>query len=239
MRYANCCSDVSIVTIDGPSSSGKGTVARIVAKQIGLHHLDSGVLYRLIAWLFDQHGLDFNDDRVLSDVIDQQGLLRLLTMEGNTVVFAHQDITAEVRSETIGNLASQFAASAKFRSSILELQRGFAVKPGLVADGRDMGSIVFPYACCKVFLTAAQEVRAARRFAELKNLQLLDKSATMADTLLSISKRDTQDTERQVAPLKYDDSYLFIDSSDLDIEAVVKIVIDYYYERHLRADVVC
>jgi len=214
-----------IVTIDGPSGSGKGTISRAVAKRVGWHLLDSGALYRLVALAGMRAGLTPEDREaharlaatmdVAFGVDDQNG--ERVTLDG-------QDVTAEIRSETAGQGASRVAAWPEVRTALLERQRAFAQPPGLVADGRDMGTVVFPQADLKIYLTASPEERAQRRYKQLK-----DKGSGVSLAALSreITERDRRDSTRTVAPLKPAPDARVIDSTGLSIEAVVNRVLEW------------
>lgn len=210
---------VPIITVDGPSGSGKGTVSRILAKRLGWHLLDSGALYRLVALA----GLlrEFTPDDETGhaalagglDVrfeVDAEGAERVL-LEG-------RDFTRELRAETTGNAASRVAAMPAVRQALLERQRAFAVPPGLVADGRDMGTVVFPDAPLKVYLTASAEERALRRYKQLKEKGL---PANLAGLSQEILERDQRDSSRPVAPLRPAPDAVVIDSTGIAVEAVV------------------
>lgn len=210
---------VPIITVDGPSGSGKGTVSRILAKRLGWHLLDSGALYRLVALA----GLlrEFTPDDETGhaalagglDVrfeVDAEGAERVL-LEG-------RDFTRELRAETTGNAASRVAAMPAVRQALLERQRAFAVPPGLVADGRDMGTVVFPDAPLKVYLTASAEERALRRYKQLKEKGL---PANLAGLSQEILERDQRDSSRPVAPLRPAPDAVVIDSTGIAVDAVV------------------
>jgi cytidylate kinase len=212
-----------VVTIDGPSGSGKGTISRLIAAHAGWHLLDSGALYRLVALA--------GVNAVLSPD-DAEGHARLATFMdvefdvgpggGEVVRLAGSEVTAEIRSEKAGQGASRVAAWPPVRTALLERQRAFATPPGLVADGRDMGTVVFPGADLKVFLTASPEERALRRYKQLK-----DKGSDVSLPALSreITERDRRDSTRTVAPLKPAPDAEVIDSTGLSIEQVVERVI--------------
>lgn len=210
---------VPIITVDGPSGSGKGTVSRILAKRLGWHLLDSGALYRLVALA----GLlrEFTPDDETGhaalagglDVrfeVDAEGAERVL-LEG-------RDFTRELRAETTGNAASRVAAMPAVRQALLERQRAFAVRPGLVADGRDMGTVVFPDAPLKVYLTASAEERALRRYKQLKEKGL---PANLAGLSQEILERDQRDSSRPVAPLRPAPDAVVIDSTGIAVDEVV------------------
>ena len=214
----------SIVTIDGPSGSGKGTIARAVARHAGWHLLDSGALYRLVALagvLADLKPDDREGHARLASAmdvvfgIDPQGE-ELVTLNG-------RDVTSDIRSETAGQGASRVAAWPNVRMALLDRQRAFAAPPGLVADGRDMGTIVFPQADLKIFLTASPEERAQRRYKQLK-----DKGSGVSLAALSreITERDLRDSTRAVAPLKPAPDARVIDSTGLTIDEVVGHVLE-------------
>jgi cytidylate kinase len=221
---------VPIVTIDGPSSSGKGTISRLVANRVGWRLLDSGALYRLVALA----GLKRNVDP--DDVEEHVAIARGLKVEFGSVageghVFLDgQDVTRDIRTEQAGAGASRVAAWPAVRSALTDRQRAFAAAPGLVADGRDMGTVIFPGAPLKVFLTASAEERAQRR-----HKQLIDKgpAASLAALSREIAERDLRDSTRQVAPLKPAPDALILDSTGLSIEAVVERVLSLGRERGL------
>jgi cytidylate kinase len=219
-----------IVTIDGPSSSGKGTISRIVAARVGWHLLDSGALYRLVALGGILRGLDPDD------VEQHVSIARTMRVEfGGTggeerVLLNGQDVTRRIRTEEAGAGASRVAAWPAVRAALLDRQRAFARAPGLVADGRDMGTVIFPEARLKVFLTASAEERAKRR-----HNQLIEKgsAASLAALSREIAERDLRDSTRQVAPLRPAPDAQLLDSTGLSIDAVVERVISLGRERGL------
>ena len=220
-----------VVTIDGPSGSGKGTVSRAVARRVSWHLLDSGALYRLVALAGAAAGTPREDAARHAD------LARAMRVEfgwgpggEERVRLDGRDVSHEIRSETAGAGASRVAAWPQVRAALLERQRAFAQPPGLVADGRDMGTVVFPQADLKVFLTATPEERALRRYKQLK-----DKGSDVSLPALSreIAERDLRDQTRQVAPLRPAADALQIDSTGLDIEAVVARVLELGVVRRL------
>ena len=223
--------NVPIVTIDGPSSSGKGTISRIVAARVGWHLLDSGALYRLVALGGIQRGLDPDD------VEEHVAVARAMKVEfaaattgEERVVLDGRDVTRRIRNEEAGAGASRVAAWPAVRAALLDRQRAFVQPPGLVADGRDMGTVIFPGAPLKVFLTATAEERAQRR-----HKQLIGKgsAASLAALSREIAERDLRDSTRQVAPLKPAPDAHLLDSTGLSIEAVVERVISLGRERGL------
>jgi cytidylate kinase len=218
----------AVVAIDGPSGSGKGTIARRVAENLGWHLLDSGALYRLVALAARKRGIGLDDAEALSSLAsgldirfgsDDAGEEQIL-LEG-------KDVTSEVRTEECGAGASAVAALPEVRDALLGLQRGFRKTPGLVADGRDMGTHVFADAGLKVFLTASPEERAKRR-----HKQLNDKGIDVSLAALSrdIEERDRRDSERSVAPLKPAADARILDSSGKSIEDVTRMVLDWVSE---------
>jgi CMP/dCMP kinase len=224
-------SSCPVVTIDGPSGSGKGTVSRAVARRVSWHLLDSGALYRLVALAGAAAGAPREDAARHAD------LARAMRVEfgwgpggEERVRLDGRDVSHEIRSETAGAGASRVAAWPQVRAALLERQRAFAQPPGLVADGRDMGTVVFPQADLKVFLTATPEERALRRYKQLK-----DKGSDVSLPALSreIAERDLRDQTRQVAPLRPAADALQIDSTGLDIEAVVARVLELGVVRRL------
>jgi len=212
---------IKIITIDGPASSGKGTVARIIAKELGYNYLDSGAIYRVLALVANRNNFDENDIEEIIKLIPDINLQFI----NNKVLINEEDVTQIIREEKIGMLASKLGKNAKIRNALLQLQHSFAKSPGLVTDGRDMGSIVFPKALLKVFLTATPEMRAKRR---VKQLQLLGKYAKIEDILQGIIARDMQDSTRNVAPLAYDSSFKVLDNSSLSIEDTVIQILSWF-----------
>ena len=207
---------VPVVTIDGPSGSGKGTVGRAVARHAGWHHLDSGALYRLVA--FDGSERGFAPDDVKSHARTALELDVRFDPEGERVLLDGRDVSERLRSEEVGAGASRVAAWPEVRQALLARQRAFARAPGLVADGRDMGTVVFPGAELKIFLTASAAERANRRHKQLK-----DKGSDVSLPALSreIAERDARDSTRAVAPLKPAPDAHVIDSTALTVEEVV------------------
>jgi CMP/dCMP kinase len=214
-----------IVTIDGPSGSGKGTISRAVAKHTGWHLLDSGALYRLVALAGVLEGVAPDDQQGHARLAGRMDVVFGVDPEGGErVILAGRDVTGEIRSEEAGQGASRVAAWPVVRTALLERQRAFAVPPGLVADGRDMGTVVFPEAALKIFLTASPEERAQRRYKQLK-----DKGSGVSLAALSreITERDLRDSTRAVAPLRPASDARVIDSTGLSIEAVVARVLEW------------
>jgi CMP/dCMP kinase len=227
-------SPVPILTIDGPSGSGKGTISRIVAQRLGWHYLDSGALYRGVGVAAGWADLDLADPAALVRcAFDTQiGFEdRLSTGQGLgelRVIINGVDATDELRTETAGAAASAIAAVPEVRAALRDRQRAFRRPPGLVADGRDMGTVIFPDASYKVFLTASPEERAERRYKQLKEKGV---SVTLDDLLREILARDARDASRAVAPLRPAEDAVHIDTTGLGIDAVVERVLAIVPER--------
>lgn len=212
---------VPVITIDGPGGSGKGTAARLVASRLGWHLLDSGALYRLTAVAGRRARLDPAEPGQLPR-LEQLARELKARFDGEQVLLEGADVTAEVRAESTGDLASQWAAIPAIRRALLDLQQGFRQPPGLVADGRDMGTVIFPDATTKVFLTASAEERARRRHNQLKEKGV---SVTFDGLLREILSRDARDAQRAVAPLKPADDAVLLDTTGLSIDEVVDRVL--------------
>lgn len=210
-----------VVTIDGPTASGKGTVASRVAAELGFHLLDSGALYRLTALASERRGVAADDVEALAGIAAALDI----RFTGTEVVLDGHDVSHEIRAEAIGLRASAIAVHGPVRTALLARQRAFRTAPGLVADGRDMGTVIFPDARLKVFLTASVEARAARR---LKQLSEKGFSANMDDLLKDLRERDARDTARTVAPLKPAADAFLLDTSEMSIETAVGTVIGWY-----------
>jgi len=224
-------SEIPVIAIDGPSGSGKGTIARRVARSLDWHLLDSGALYRLVALTAAGTGQTDASEEVLAKLASDLEVRFEADDNGEERVWlGDSDVSTELRTEECGRLASYVAALPAVRDSLLGLQKGFRTAPGLVADGRDMGTTVFPDAMLKVFLTASAEERAKRRHKQLK-----DKGIDVSLPALSrdIEDRDRRDSERSVAPLRPADDARVLDSSNLNIEEVSRIVIDWAGEFEL------
>lgn len=211
---------VPVITIDGPSGSGKGTVAALLAAKLGWNFLDSGALYRLLAFAARNHGVDLTNEealKLLAAHLDVQfGASK--SGDGMHIVLEGEDVTQAIRNEQVGAGASQVAALPVVREALLQRQKAFREPPGLVADGRDMGTVVFPDAALKIFLTASAEERARRRYLQLKGK---GDDVNLASLLDEIRARDERDTGREVAPLKPADDAVQLDSTKLSIEEVL------------------
>ena len=208
---------VPVLTIDGPSGSGKGTLAAWMAAELGWHLLDSGALYRIVAAVAVRSGQDVDAEQTMCALAES---LNIAFPDGKVMVDG-LDLTDEIRTEDIGVMASRVAALPAVRSAILELQRSFVQTPGLVADGRDMGTVVFPDAGLKIFLDASAEARAQRRYNQLKNKGL---SVSLRGLLEQIEERDARDRQRATAPLKPATDAMLIDSTQMTIQEVCNTV---------------
>lgn len=203
---------VPVIAIDGPSGSGKGTIAQLLATELGWHFLDSGAMYRVLAYAAGQRGIPLDAAAALTELA--RNLPVTFSPNDSKISLDGIDIRDEIRMESAGNAASKVAAIPEVRVALLARQRAFRTAPGLVADGRDMGTIVFPDAPVKVFLTASAEERARRRYKQLIEKGL---DANLSDLVTAIAERDRRDAERPVAPLKPADDAEILDTSDLDI----------------------
>jgi cytidylate kinase len=220
----NTATGVPVLTIDGPSGSGKGTISRAVADTLGWHLLDSGALYRAVGYAASMAGIDLSDAAAVTRCAETTKItFRDLNDGGETrVIVNSHDATDEIRTETCGATASVIAAIATVRAALFEKQRSFRKAPGLVADGRDMGTVVFTDAAYKIFLTASAEERARRRYKQLKAKGL---SVTLASLLREIQARDERDATRKVAPLKPAAGALIVDTTAVAVEEVIARVL--------------
>ena len=214
---------VPVIAIDGPSASGKGTVAQLVSESLGFHYLDSGTLYRLVALAAIRTGVDLNDERALVNIARHLDV----SFTDRKIKLRTEDVTDLIRNEIYSNGASQVAAHSQLREALLERQRSFRKDPGLVTDGRDMCSVVFPDATLKIFLTASAEIRAQRRYK-----QLIEKGedVNITTVLKDIEERDDRDSSRSIAPLKQGIDSSFIDTTLLNITEVVNEILKKYSE---------
>ena len=212
---------IPLIAIDGPSASGKGTVAARVAQALGFHYLDSGALYRVVAFAATRAGIDLADGRRLAELASHLPA----RFEGESVIFEGADIAIAIRSEAASAGASRVAVLPDVRAALLERQRAYCQAPGLVAEGRDMGSVVFPQASLKVFLTASVEARAGRRYK-----QLIEKGlpANIAGLSKELADRDARDASRPVAPLKQCADAHLLDTTDLTVDQAVTQILQWW-----------
>ena len=215
--------NVPVVTIDGPSGSGKGTVAALLAREFDWHLLDSGALYRLTGLAATNHGVDFEDEASLEVLAEHLDVQFEPSEDGMKIVLEGEEVGAYLRTEEVGAMASKVAVLPGVRTALLKRQQNFAEAPGLIADGRDMGTVVFTEAPVKVYLTASAEERAKRR---QNQLQVKGIDANFDQLLADIMARDDRDTNRAVAPLKPADDAIVLDSTRLSIQEVFKKVVD-------------
>lgn len=221
-----------VISIDGPSGSGKGTVAALLAGKLGWKFLDSGALYRLLAFAARNHGVDLTNEealKVLAAHLDVQ-FDSAHDGHGMVIILEGEDVTESIRNEQVGAGASQVAALPAVREALLQRQKAFREMPGLVADGRDMGTVVFPDAPLKIFLTASAEERALRRYLQLK---ARGDDVNLASLLEEIRARDERDTQRAVAPLKPAVDAIQLDSTTLSIEQVLEQIMAEVAKRDL------
>ncbi|OEC35333.1 cytidylate kinase [Pseudomonas cuatrocienegasensis] len=221
-----------VITIDGPSGSGKGTIAGLLARQLGWNLLDSGALYRLLAFAASNHGVDLTNEeamKVLAAHLDVQ-FIAAADGKGQSIILEGEEVTDVIRNEQVGAGASQVASLPAVREALLQRQQAFQEMPGLVADGRDMGTVVFPEAPLKVFLTASAEERARRRYLQLKGK---GHDVNLASLLDEIRARDERDTQRAVAPLKPAADAILLDSTELSIEDVLERILSEVANRDL------
>lgn len=212
---------IPVICIDGPTASGKGTLASILAKELGYHLLDSGALYRITALAAQQQGLAIvvANEHAIAD------LIKTLDIEfvEDKVILNQIDVTAAIRTEEVGMNASTVSSFPQVRLALVDLQKSFQRQPGLIADGRDMGTVIFPHAALKIFLTAGAEQRAQRRFDQLTSKGV---SVDYGALLGTLKARDAQDSSRSVAPLKPAEDAILLDNSDLSIAQSVELVLD-------------
>lgn len=222
---------VPVITVDGPGGSGKGTISRLLAQKLGWHLLDSGVLYRLTAMAALRKGIKLDRESELAVLARDLDVLFTVDQEGEPRILLNgENVTLDVRSEACGESASKVAALQSVRDALLQRQRDFRTLPGLVADGRDMGTAIFPDAPLKIFLTASLQERALRRQEQLKTQGV---NANLSSLLRDLSERDARDARRAVSPLRPANDAVEIDSSELDIPAVLDRILKLAIERNI------
>jgi cytidylate kinase len=232
MMYAN----IPLITVDGPVGSGKGSLCVMLAKTLNFHLLDSGALYRVLALAVTRNNIDITNQSAIEKLALNLNIkfIEHVPAEPAAIILDNQDVSYLIRTEECGELASKVAGYKVVRDALMERQRAFLTEPGLIADGRDMGTIVFPNAQVKFFLTASQEVRAQRRFNQLKNQGL---NVDLLKILEEIKRRDERDTNRPLAPLKPADDAIIIDSSNMTIEQVSKYMLDTIHAKGFKSAV--
>lgn len=219
---------IPVIAIDGPTASGKGTVAQKVAEYFGFHYLDSGALYRLVGLASFKEGVALTDESTLSRIAKDLPVV----FQGDRIFLNKQDVTDDIRQEEMGKRASAVGAIKGVRTALVDRQRAFLQPPGLVADGRDMASVIFPDAVLKVFLTASVEARADRRY---KQLIAKGFSANIATLTQDLRERDERDTQRADAPLIVVPGARMLDTTQMTVEQAVNQVIDWYKELPARS----
>ena len=210
-----------VIAIDGPTASGKGTVASLVAQKLGFHYLDSGALYRLVALASEKEGIDVNNGPALGQLAENLQI----SFRGGQIFLGGEKVTQAIRTEANGLRASNIATQPSVRGALVGLQRSFRQKPGLVADGRDMASVIFPDASLKVFLTASASARAERRY---KQLIAKGISAKLEHLLQDLEERDARDSSRGASPLVLAKGAQVLETSNLSIDQAVQTVLDWY-----------
>ena len=212
---------IPVIAIDGPTASGKGTVAQRVARELGFHYLDSGALYRIVGLASQKQSIDLTDHDGLGEFT--RGLK--IVFDQDRVLLGDEDVSEAIRSEEMGRRASTVGAIPSVRHALLSLQKSFLLAPGLVADGRDMGSVIFPEAVLKVFLTAKVEIRAERRY---KQLIAKGISANIENLTRDLIERDQRDTQRTDAPLVQCEGALLLDTTDQSVDQATHQILEWY-----------
>ena len=221
---------IPVITIDGPSGAGKGTISKYIADKLGWHFLDSGAIYRVLALATIHHDIDPTDEDSVAPLASVLDVHFKSSQDGKEtrVILEGEDVTGSIRNEKVGAVASKVASLPRVREALLRRQRAFKEAPGLVADGRDMGTVVFPSAEVKIFLTASAEERAKRRYLQLKDS---DPTVKIEHLLADIQARDERDSNRSVSPLVAAEDALEIDSTTMNIDEVVDTVCRYMQEK--------
>lgn len=214
-----------VIAIDGPSASGKGTVAQRVADTLGFHYLDSGAIYRIVALAAQQSEISWQNAQALASLVQYLDI----RFQHDTIWLNGAEVSAEIRTENISSGASQVAVHPELRKALVRLQQNFLQIPGLVADGRDMATVIFPQADLKIYLTASVEIRAERRYKQLKEKGL---HANLADILKDLQERDTRDLQRQSAPLQQAEGAVLLTTDQMTIAQAVDFVLTEYRIRN-------
>lgn len=224
MANNSTLSTIPVIAIDGPSASGKGTVAQSVAEKLNFHYFDSGALYRIVAFVAYKNNIEWNDAKMLGELAKNLKI----QFRQNEIYLDGERITEVVRSEEMSRGASQVAIHPEVRNALLDLQHSFRKAPGLVVDGRDMGSVIFKDAVLKIFLTASVQIRAERRYKQLIKKGL---NADYAQILADLQSRDERDSRRSAAPLTQTADALLLETSECSIEEAVKLVLNAYQKQ--------
>ena len=228
-------STINVITIDGPSGTGKGTLSLMLADKLGWHYLDSGVLYRVLAYVAIQQSIAFDDAVQLAQIAEKMPVQFILNKSNSSysVTLDNKDITKLIRSEEVSVASSQVSAHASVRNTLIQLQKSFRQAPGLITDGRDMGTVIFPTAQLKVFMTACPEIRAQRRYKQLKEKGI---DVSLVTVQSELSERDKRDQERSVAPLKPADDACIVDTSNKSTNEVLQEIMSLVQARGLISE---
>lgn len=217
---------IPVITIDGPGGAGKGTIGQLIALRLAWNYLDSGALYRVVGWIARQHDLDENDDQQLVSLLSSTRIESEPREGQDTRILVNDyDLSEEIRDTRVGDMASRLARLAPIRAALLDCQKQARKTPGLVADGRDMGTVVFPDATLKIYLDASAQARAQRRYKQLKDKGL---DVNLARLLEEMQDRDRRDRERAESPLVAAEDAVHVDTTDLTIEQVIDEVLGLY-----------
>ncbi len=211
-----------IITVDGPSGAGKSTVSRLLAKKLGYKYLDTGALYRVVAWKIKKEHIDIENEKSLRDILEKIDI----TLNGDRLMVNSTDVTSEIRSPEIGELSSRASAKPIVRERLFTIQRESGLKGKVVIEGRDIGTVIFPEAENKFYLDASPEERGKRRYKEMKDSPSIGTDISLETIIEDIKKRDTRDSTRQVSPLKRTHDMIYVDTTNLTLEEVVTKIIE-------------